>query len=563
MSWRPANQPSRVPGWVPVPVRWALKWGSWLALILLCVALYYVYLASGFDMRKVAKMPEHSVILDRNGKEFAFIHGERRQSITREEIPDTMVKALYAREDLHFPEHSGIDVKGLVRATLRNIKDWSFTQGASTLTMQLARNTYDMRAKSLHRKFLEIALTLRIEQNYSKDEILTLYLNRIYFGAGCHGVGEASETYFGRPPKALNLGECAMLVGIIRGPHVFCPFRNWEAAVTQRDEVLDRMVRSEFLTEEEAEEAKLIPIRLVPEKERSKGSSYAKENIRYFLQIILAQNDIRDGGLKIFTTLDADLQRRCDPVISGPIPNLDPKNQTELGVDGLQAAMVKLDVHTGGILAICGGRSFQESPFNRAYRAKRDLGPAFTPFLSALAKERGKVAIPGKPVQTGRQLGVKETIRLCKRLDFSGPYQKTEDLYRGAIGVTPMELAVATSILANEGKKPDPHFILKIIDQKGDVLYSYEKSNKQAISKNAAKDAFADFPQSKGVKGEKGAKQLVTTTGSRRDAWGIQVKTLNLNPVVTILWMGYDTPKRLGDSKVIVNTTQEMLERLR
>jgi len=249
-------------------------------------------------------------------------------------------------------------------------------------------------------------------------------------------------------------------------------------------------------------------------------------------------------------------------MISGPIPSLDPKNQTELGADGLQAAMVEMDVSTGGILAICGGRSFQKSPFNRAYRAKRDLGPAFTPFLSALAKERGKVAIPGKPVQTGRQLGVKETIRLCKRLDFSGPYQKTEDLYRGAIGVTPMELTVATSILANEGKKPDPHFIVKIIDQKGTVLYSYEKSNKQAISKNAAKDAFADFPSQKGVKG---GKQLVTTTGSRRDAWGIQVNTpkLNLNPMVTILWMGYDTPKRLGDSKVIVKTTQEMLERLK
>jgi len=556
MSWKPTNQPSRVPGWVPAPMRWVLKWGGVLAFILLCVALYYVYLASGFDMRDVAKMPERSVILDRNGKEFAFIHGQRRQTITREDLPDMLVKALYAREDFRFPEHSGIDVKGLARATLRNIKDRSFTQGASTLTMQLARNTYEMRAKSLHRKFLEIALTLRIEHNYTKDEILTHYLNRIYFGAGCHGVGEASETYFGRPVNELHLGECAMLVGIIRGPHVFCPFRNWDAAVAQRDEVLDRMVKCHFITKEKAEEAKLVPIRLVPEKERSKGSSYARENIRHFLQIILDNHDIRDGGLKIFTTLDADIQHRCDTIIGGPIPNLDPKNQAELGADGLQAAMVKMDSRTGGILAISGGRSFKESPFNRAYRAKRDLGPAFTPFLSALAKERGKVAIPKKPVQTGRQLGVKETIRLCKRLGFSGPYQKTEDLYRGAIGVTPMELAVATSILANEGKRPEPHFILKITDQKGRVLYSYEESHKQAISKNAAKDAFADFPQRKG---SKGVKQLVSTTGSRRDAWGIEVN----GSLVSVFWMGYDTPKRLGDSKVILKSTEEMLQQLR
>ena len=501
-------------------------------------------------------MPEHSVILDRYGKEYSYIHGERRQTIKREDIPDMMVKALYAREDFRFPEHSGIDIKGLARATLRNIKDRSFTQGASTLTMQLARNTYEMRAKSLHRKFLEIALTLRIEQNYSKDEILTHYLNRIYFGAGCHGVGEASETYFGRPVKDLNLGECAMLVGIIRGPHVFCPFRNWEAAKEQRDEVLDRMVQCHFISKEEAEQAKLIPIRLVPEKDRGKGSSYARENIRYFLQLILEKHDIRNGGLKIYTTLDADLQRRCDAVIGSPIPNLEPETQSEFGPECLQAAVVKMDVRTGGILCISGGRSFKESPFNRAYRAKRDLGPAFAPFLSALAKERGKVAIPDKPVQTGRQLGVKETIRLCKRLGFSGPYQKTEDLYRGAIGVTPMELAVATAILANEGKKSEPHFILKITDQKGKVLYSYQETHKQAISRSAAKDAFVDFPKEKGAKG---VKKLVRTTGSRRDAWGIRVR----GDLVTVFWMGYDTPKRLGDSKVILKSTEEMLNRLR
>ena len=544
MSWKPANQPSRVPSWIPGPIRWAVKWGMVASLLLLLVALYYSYLASKFDMSEVAKMPERSVIYDRHGHEFAFIHGERRRSISRDEIPEVMVQALRAREDLRFPDHSGIDAKGLARATLRNIKDWSFTQGASTLTMQLARNSYDMRAKSLHRKFLEMALTLRIENRYSKDEILTHYLNRIYFGAGCHGVEEASQTYFGRSTKDLNVGECAMLVGIIRGPHVFSPFRNLERATDQRDEVLGRMVQVGFLSEEAEKSAKLEPIRLVPKKERSKGSSYVRENIRYYLQILLEKHDIRDGGLRIYTSLDAEMQERCDQLLGQPIPGLEKEE-----VGQLQGSIVKLDAKTGGVLALCGGRSFQVSSFNRAYRAKRDLGPAYMPFLSAIARERGKVPIPKKPVQTGRQLGVQETIRLSKRLDLNGPFQETEDLYRGAIAASPMEVAVATSILANEGKRPKPHYILKITDVQGRVLYTHQPQQSQAIQPDAAKDTFAELSSLKGKK------QWVASTGSRRDAWGINVD----GSTVTVLWLGYDQPKKIGDSKVIKKALEGML----
>ena len=545
MSWRPANQTSRMPSWIPSPILWVMKWGMIGCFILLLVALYYSYLASKFDISKVAQMPERSVILDRDGQEFAFIHGERRRSISRHEIPDVMVQALRAREDLRFPDHSGIDAKGLARATLRNIKDWSFTQGASTLTMQLARNSYDdMRAKSLHRKFLEMALTLRIERSYTKDEILTHYLNRIYFGAGCNGVEEAAQTYFGRPTRELNLGECAMLVGIIRGPHLFSPFRNWDGAVEQRDEVLARMVQCEFLSEEDEKSAKLESIRLVPQKERSKGSSYVRENIRYYLQILLEKHDIRDGGLRIYTTLDSVMQRRCDDLLGQPIEGLE---QGEVGK--LQAAIVKMNGQTGEILALCGGRSFQVSSFNRAYRAKRDLGPAYTPFLSAIARERGKVPIPRKPVQTGRQLGVQETIRLSKRLDLNGPFQETEDLYRGAIAASPMELAVATSILANQGEKPKPHYILKITDAQGRVLYTHQARHSQAIRADAARDSYAELGSAKG------GKQLVACTGSRRDGWGISVD----GAIVTIIWLGYDQPKKIGNSKVIEKALEGML----
>jgi membrane peptidoglycan carboxypeptidase len=178
-------------------------------------------LAMRFDLDEVAKLPAGTTFYDRNGVEIAAPGGSGRKLVKREDIPDFLVKSLRAREDARFFEHHGVDLRGLARATVRNIKDRDFTQGASTLSMQLARNSFDMREKSLHRKFLEIALTLRIESRYTKDEILTHYLNRIYFGSGAYGIEQAARTYFGKTTRDLSDGECALIVGIIRGPHIF------------------------------------------------------------------------------------------------------------------------------------------------------------------------------------------------------------------------------------------------------------------------------------------------------------------------------------------------------
>lgn len=546
MSWKPAERPSRFPDWVPEWlrgfIRWSLKWGLVALTVLLAVVLFYFYLALKYDLKEVARMPERSVIVDRYGIEFAAIHGERRRLITRDEIPEVMVEALRAREDLRFPDHGGIDARGLARATVRNIKDMSFTQGASTLTMQLTRNTYELRAKSLHRKLLEMAVTLRIEGRYDKDEILTHYLNRIYFGAGCHGVEEAAQTYFGRSVSDLNTGECAMLVGIIRGPHLFSPFRNLEGAKVQRDEVLGRMVVCSFLTKEESEAAKTEPIRLVAEEERNRDSSYLRETIRSQLQVILDQRDIRIGGLRVVTTVDAALQKRYEEKLASPLKPIEGEEVT-----GLQSALIALHPETGGILALSGGRDFSSSPFNRAYLAKRDLGPAYEPFLAALAVERNQLAIAGKPVQTGRQLGVDETIRLTERLGFTGPFAKTEDLYRGTLAVTPMELARAASAMAAGGKKAETFVIDTISDSSGKVLYKRSVSADQVIRKDAAEEA------AKLLWGNK--KPFLAVTGSRRDAWAISAG----EDQVSVLWLGHDKPKEIGKAGDLKKAMLEVL----
>ncbi|OYV06380.1 MAG: hypothetical protein CFE26_06595, partial [Verrucomicrobiales bacterium VVV1] len=484
-TWRPISQPPRwlrwMPAWLHTPVKWAL-WISLFGFIVVAgIAFSYFCLAMRYDLDEVARLPASNVVLDRNGKELAASTGESRRLITRVDLPDFLVKALQAREDARFFDHSGVDVKGLIRATFRNIKDWDFTQGASTLSMQLARNTYDIRAKSLHRKFLEIALTLRIESRYKKDEILTGYLNRIYFGAGCHGIEEAARTYFGRSVSQLNEGESAMIVGIIRGPVIFSPFRNLKAAEAQRNEVLDRMVAMKFITPEDKARIIATPVRLVKDDDREVQPSYALQAIRRELDGILDGEDIRLGGLTIVSTLDAAWQERLETELKRAVESLEAekswKHPTHAQyiaaqpLEYLQFAASTLETKTGATLAFIGGRDFKDSRIDRT-RVRRDLGSAFEPFVAAAAAERGKLVLPGRAVQTGRQVGPGEVQRIAKRCGISGPFLDTEDLFRGSVSATPMEMAVGLSTLGNQGKRPKPFLIREIKNAAGEIVYT-------------------------------------------------------------------------------------------
>ncbi len=197
-TWRPIHPPALwkrwLPGWLHGPVKLLFQLFVAGLVILSAFIFFYFMLAMRYDMDEVAKLPAGTIYFDRKGAEITAPGGAGRKLVKREDIPDFLVKSLRAREDARFFEHNGVDVRGLARATVRNVKDRDFTQGASTLSMQLARNCYKMKQKSLHRKFLEIALTLRIESRYTKDEILTHYLNRIYFGAGADGIEQAAQT---------------------------------------------------------------------------------------------------------------------------------------------------------------------------------------------------------------------------------------------------------------------------------------------------------------------------------------------------------------------------------
>lgn len=564
-TWRPIPPPRFWQRWLPErlhgPAVWLFK-ASIIGLIFASAfGFFYFLLAMRFNLDEVARLPADPVFYDRSGKTLPAPAGAGRRLVARKDIPDFLVKALQAREDARFFDHCGVDFRGLGRATVRNLKDRDFTQGASTLSMQLARNTFEIRAKSLHRKFLEIALTLRIEARYSKDEILTHYLNRIYFGAGAHGIEQAALTYFGKSTRDLTEGECAMIVGIIRGPHIYSPLRNFDAAIEQRNQTLARMVAMGFIDDARRAEIIARPIKTTTEKQRENQPSYALQAIRRELDGILDDRDIRLGGLHVHTTLDAAWQDRLNTELTRAVSALERekswkhpvRDQHTPGTEPayVQYAAVTTETKTGGILALIGGRDYQDSRFDRT-RSTRDLGSAFEPFVAAAASERGKLVLPGKPVQTGRQIGPSEVQRIAKRCGIAGPFLDTEDLFRGSVAATPMEMATGLSTLGNQGKRPQPFFITEIRDADGDTLYTRKPDLSQAISPAAATDAASVLQRRAGTRCFTGA------TGSERDAW-----TLRLGPKgATAIWIGFDQPTVIAPEPRLKALLDEFVTRL-
>ncbi len=564
-TWHPIHPPAFWKRWLPVWMHWPVKLLFQLSIagliLFLGIAFFYFMLASRFDMDEVAKLPAGTTFHDRKGVEITAPGGGGRKLVKREDIPDFLVKSLRAREDARFFEHSGIDLRGLARATVRNIKDWDFTQGASTLSMQLARNCFKMKQKSIHRKLLEIALTLRLESRYSKDEILTHYLNRIYFGAGADGIEQAAQTYFGKTTRDLTDGECSLIVGIIRGPHIFSPFRNLDKAIEQRRQTLDRMVTMGFIDKARRDKIAAEPVKLADDEDHNSQTSYALQAVRRELDGILDLGNVQLGGLHVYTTLDAAWQARLETELNTAVEDLERekswKHPTPKDfVPGTKPeyvlfAAITTETRTGGILALIGGRNYRQSRMDCTL-ARRDLGSAFEPFVAAAAAERGKLVLPGKPVQTGRQIGPAEVQRIAKRCGIAGPFLDTEDLFRGSVAATPLEMSVGLATLGNKGKKPKPYLIQEIRDATGEVIYKAEPDLTQALSPGAALDATSVLSRRNNTRTFTGA------TGSERDAW-----TLRLGPSgATAIWIGFDKPTAIAPEKRLKDLLDEFVDRL-
>ncbi|HEV8683187.1 MAG TPA: PBP1A family penicillin-binding protein [Actinomycetota bacterium] len=466
------------------------------------------------------QFPERSTIYAADGSILATLYfRENRKVIRLKQVNDVTRRAVLAIEDTKFYEHRGLDYQGILRALLANVRAGDITQGASTITQQLVRNRFPEKVvgteQTLERKVREARLAVRIEQEYTKDEILELYLNEIYFGRGVYGIGTAAEYYFSKKAKDLTLPEAALLAGLIAAPERYSPVNDKQAALERRNEVLDRMLDVGWITLAEAEETKAAPLKL------RRNAVILKTRVPYWVDYVKGQilSDERfgdtyrlrkralfQGGLKIYTTLDPKLQHAGVRAIKHHLPNRsDP-----------QGAVASVDVETGAIRALVGGRSFKESQVNVASGqggSGRQSGSAFKPFTLAAAfldgMPAGKVydsasgqvvdcgtgyppyrvfnadgggrgfvnlwtatenSINAVFVQLASDVGHARVAQVAKRMGIDSELEPVCSLTLGTEEVTPLEMASAFSTLANEGVHCEEFGIRKVLDRDGEVI---------------------------------------------------------------------------------------------
>lgn len=526
---------------------------AFMSLSLLCtlaaavVIGIYSNLAKDYDLTKLGQMPERTIVMDCNGAVLGRMHGENRIIVPLSEVSPFFIKALLAREDARFHSHHGIDYKGVLRAALRNLKDRRVVQGASTLTMQLARNSYpDLDDRSLHRKLVEMMLARRIEKACTKDQIIEHYVNRIFYGPGIYGVQRASQVYFGKHASQLNLSEAAMIAGIIRSPVRFSPFRNYEGALKERDDVLKRMVETKMITPEEEIAARYADIALHAQPAFQSQGGYALDAVRRDLDLILEQQEIEDGGLQVFTTLNKDLQDAAEGAVEKRLSAVEKqrgyahpkKADFDRTWDGaqeisstpyLQGALMMLDNNTGGILSLIGGRDYRQSKYNRATQGERQVGSTVKPFVYAAGIASGFMpgtyindapiqpgeidgADPGwspqnsdgkflglatvteglvrsrntMTVRLGNYAGLNRVLELLSNAGFSKPASPTPQIFIGNLGGNPRQLVSAISIFPNQGIRRRPFLIDRIIDKAGNVIYQTPVLESEVITPSVA-----------------------------------------------------------------------------
>src|SRR6202171_6326206 len=379
------------------------------------VFVFYAVWAQTYDMKKVGEMPERNTVFDVDGRIYSRLAGANRLKVSLSEISPLFVDALLAREDTRFFQHGGIDWRGILRALVRDIISGSVKEGASSITQQLARNSLPLGGRTLSRKLLEAMVALRIEHDFTKQQILELYINRIYFGSGCYGVETASLAYFGKNAAKLNLSEAAILAGLIRSPNRFSPLKNPEGAASQRNTVLDRMLDLKKISAVQAEQAKLTRVASHPKRLHQIQENYAMDAVQRDLNLLLAPDQIDNGGLHVYTTLDPAVQVTATQALETQLSKIErqsnfrhptkasyrpPEDGEDSSMPYLEGALVAIDNGSGGIRALVGGRDYAQSKFNRALApANRQVGSSFKPFVYAVAFTHG--LLPGAAIRDG------------------------------------------------------------------------------------------------------------------------------------------------------------------
>lgn len=521
------------------------------------------------------KTPISEVYLASGEKFTEFSADQNKTLIPIEDIPEDLVNAVIAVEDERFFTHKGFDHEGIIRALTKNIKRQQISQGGSTITQQLVKNLFDDKEKSIIRKFKEILFAIQMEQRWSKTEILTNYLNVIYYGKDCYGIDIAANKFFGKPPAKLSLDESALLAGIIKSPINYSPHARPDEAVERRNFVLDKMMELGYITEERAQDAKSKPLKLIAWKQDATAAPYFIEHLRQTLISKYGANMVYKGGLRIYSTLDMAKQKIAEDAIKN---TLNQKSDPS-------AALVAIEPSTGHIKAIIGGTDFYGQQFNLATQGRRQPGSAFKPFvlLAALEKgvtpdsvyESGPVEIPivekneiwkvanyegtgGPPISLREatinsingvyarlimKIGPDAVIKAAKKMGITSELNPDPAIALGGLakGVSPLEMASAYATLANNGVRVTPVAYTRIEDSQGNTVEDVKPKGKQVISPSTAylatlilKDVIT---RGTGVAATIGrpAAGKTGTNQEYRDAWFVGYAP----QLATAVWVGY------------------------
>jgi len=568
-----------------------------MKILLIFVLSITIGAVSGFlywilsDLPKVKSLEsyvpfESSFVYSSDGKVLAELFVERRNFIHHYNVPAIVKNAFIAVEDRRFYSHPGIDVIGILRALYSSIKARSIVEGGSTITQQLARMLFLTPEKSLSRKIKEAIISAQIERQYTKDEILGMYLNQMYFGTRAHGIEAAAQVYFGKSVDELLVAEAALLAALPRAPSLYSPFRNPERALSRRNTVLRRMLDNGFISRVEYEKALVEPLPVKPNHRRYEAP--------YFIELLRQQLEAKYGekiytaGLRIHSTIDYNMQKAAEEAVQNGISAI----KKRVG-PGVQAALIAIDPRTGHIKAMVGGTDFWETQFNRATMARRQPGSAFKPFVFAAAIENGMSAgdeILDEPVfftgsgpnsvwspknynneyhgfvslktalalslntatvRLAHNIGVKDIISAAKRYGIRSELQPYLSTALGASSVTLLEITSAYAVFST-GNRAELMTYEKIFNRDG-LLIEEKFSSTTGVIMQESVDKMKDML---GAVIETGTGQMARqlnrtvygktgTTNSYTDAWFIGFD----DRLVVGVWVGRDNHTPIGRRK--------------
>ncbi|REJ45013.1 MAG: penicillin-binding protein 1A [Microcystis flos-aquae TF09] len=531
---------------------------------------------------------ETSYIYDVKGRPLTSLHGEaHREVVELDQISPNLKRAVMAIEDSHFYHHRGINPNSIGRAVIANWKSGGVVEGASTITMQLVKNIFLSHARTVSRKLAEAVLAIRVEQVFSKNDILEMYLNNIYWGHNNYGVQTAAKSYFNKPASELNLAESAMMAGLIQAPEVYSPFNNYKTAKERQALVLSRMRSLGWITPAQEEAAFKEPLKL------GKPTAWQESKLPYVTDAVVAElrqkfgkETLIKGGMRIQTTIDLDFQNMAESTIQRAYNGLRGRG---IRTKDLQISLVAVDPRTHFVKALVGGVDYNKSQLNRAIQSRRQPGSAFKPFVyyTAFASGRftpetvvndspvrfreaggfyspknygggfsGPVSLRSALMQSlnipavilGRRVGLNKVIEVCRLLGFESPLIAVTSLPLGSVDVTPLEMAGAYATFASNGWHSEPTFIMRVTDSRGNVMLDNTPKPKLVLdpwataSLNSVLQGVIQGGTATSAQIGRPAAGKTGTTDNEKNVWFVGY----VPQLATAVWIGDDRNRTLG-----------------